>query len=138
MAAEEENPALTRNGLVVISVFVFAVCGSAWLASAWMGLLTVYPMELKENLIITNVKFVPGYVELTVRNDHQNSTLTEVWVGQPPRPERAPYRVIMNMPVPANGQISFSISYTWLSGATYQIKLITQEGSSFIQNAVAP
>jgi len=139
-----------RNVVVVIVVVLaFALTGLAFLLSAWMGALSIAITPI-EDLKITDVQFSKGFLTVTVKNtgdtryDWEVVTVTEVMV----QPERdlhdsnqtvTPYKVPMNIPVRIGEEHSISVSYDWISGEAYQVRLGSARGNYWLfRYAVAP
>jgi hypothetical protein len=119
---------------VVAIVAVLVVAGLALLTLAWMSPLTV-PIMAYEDLSITDVQFDEGYLAITVKNlSTYATTISEVMVNQTSTPHTVP----VCEPISADGQVSIEISFRWVSGYTYRVRLMTARGNCFFHNAVAP
>jgi hypothetical protein len=93
-----------------------------------------------EEICVTDVQFETGYLTLTVSSEDGVSTeITEVVIRNLNHPLAVPeFKAIANELVPAGEQISISISYEWISGDKYQIRLTSSRGNQFIEKAAAP
>jgi len=120
---------------VVASIILIAVTVAVSIAvAAWMGALTVGFMGTEE-LKITNMKF-EGTTTKTmtvVANNTGTSpvTINEVWVNG----QKQTYTA---QTVPANTGVEAQVTYTWVAGNNYQMKLISSKGNAFMYTAVAP
>jgi hypothetical protein len=130
----------TRNvAVVIVVVLAFAAIGLAVLLSAWMGAVAPAAPMATEELRITDVQFGTGYLTLTVRNTGGSIPveISEVTVDDLNQTV-PPQTVSVNQQIPVGEQRSISVSCEWISGAVYQIRLITVRGNPFIDYAVAP
>jgi hypothetical protein len=138
---DEERIVLTKKGTVFFIAFALAIVGLALLVSAWMNALTltVAPPMGEEILRVTGLQFETGYLNLTVKNTvARNVEIRQVAIENMDRPEVPEFKAIAYELVPAGEQISFSISYEWISGDTYQVRLTNSQGNLFLWTAVAP
>jgi hypothetical protein len=138
---DEERIVLTKKGTVFFIAFALAIVGLALLVSAWMNALTltVAPPMGEEILRVTGLQFETGYLNLTVKNTGaRNVEIRQVAIENMDRPEVPEFKAIAYELVPAGEQISFSISYEWISGDTYQVRLTNSQGNLFLWTAVAP
>ena len=139
----------TRKVIVVIAVLaVFAVAGIV-LTAAWMGAFSI-GITPAEDLRITDVQLSKGFLRVTVKNagdtryDWDVVTVTEVMV-QPERDWHDPNQVVtpcevsMRIPVHIGEQALISVSYDWVSGEAYQIRVTSSHGNTWLlRYAVAP
>ena len=58
-------------------------------------------------------------------------TINEFWVNG----QKQAYNA---QTLPANTGVEATVTYTWIAGYNYQIKLITSKGNTFMYTAVAP
>ena len=129
---------------VVASIILIAVTVAVSIAvAAWMGALSVGFMQT-EQLSITGVQFITGGTNLNVTVSNTGTTavkIDQVWVNGAQR--TATYELsngtdITDSTVPANAKgVIIAITASWTSGDSYQIKLVSSKGTSFLYNAVA-
>ena len=129
---------------VVASIILIAVTVAVSIAvAAWMGALSVGFMQT-EQLSITSVQFLPGGTSLNATVSNTGTTavkIDQVWVNGLQR--TATYELsngtdITDSTVPANAKgVIIQIACNWSSGDSYQIKLVSSKGTSFLYNAVA-
>jgi flagellin-like protein len=120
---------------VVASIILIAVTVAVSIAvAAWMGALTVGFMGTEE-LKITNMKFEGTTTKtiVIVANNTGTSpvTINEFWVNGVKQTYTA-------QTAAANTGVEATVTYTWVAGSNYQIKLISSKGNSFMYTAVAP
>jgi flagellin-like protein len=118
---------------VVASIILIAVTVAVSIAvAAWMGALTFNFMATEE-VKITNVAFVGSgaTVNVTMLNTGTTSvTLSEIWIGS--------NKTLVTDLIPANGNLTKPIAFTWINGYNYQIKVMTMKGNQYYYNAIAP
>ena len=119
---------------VVASIILIAVTVAVSIAvAAWMGALTIGFMGTEE-VRITNVEFLDStQAQVTAKNTGSiDVTLTEAYVG--------------NNAVTASGltvitpgqEIDVIVDGTYVSGTSYQFKLVSSKGNPFVYTATAP
>ena len=119
---------------VVASIILIAVTVAVSIAvAAWMGALTVGFMKTEE-LKITSVQFTGTNVIISVRNQGTDGvTISEVSInGQTYTATYDPSQTLS-----ANGHATITVTYNWALGNSYQVKLSTAKGNSFMYTAVA-
>ncbi len=127
--AIDRRPAI----VMVIALTVLAFTGIL-LTLAWMSPLTVSPMA-NEDLRVTDVQFDEDYLTLTVKNSGVSAaTINEAMVNQ----SSTQHTVPLHEPIAAGKQISIRVRFSWVSGCTYRVGLVTARGNSFFHFAVAP
>jgi flagellin-like protein len=125
---------------VVASIILIAVTVAVSIAvAAWMGALSVGFMQT-EQLSITNAVWTTGQVALHVRNTGatdiivlQNALVNGVSQSAAGTNLNANGDTI----VAKNTEDDIIVTFDWVAGETYQIKLISQKGTNFVYNAVA-
>jgi flagellin-like protein len=127
---------------VVASIILIAVTVAVSIAvAAWMGALSVGFMQT-EQLSITSVRFLPSnLINVTLSNTGTTDVkIDQVWVNaiQKDMTAEVTYSWGTNPTVAANAKgVSIQIAHTWQSGDTYQVKLVSAKGTSFLYTAVA-
>jgi flagellin-like protein len=127
---------------VVASIILIAVTVAVSIAvAAWMGALSVGFMQT-EQLSITSVRFLTGNaINVTLSNTGTTDVkIDQVWVNTDQQTSGVTYSDVFGTgsTVPGNAKgVSLEITYTWVSGNTYQIKLVSAKGTSFLYTAVA-
>jgi flagellin-like protein len=132
---------------VVASIILIAVTVAVSIAvAAWMGALSVGFMQT-EQLSITSVRFLDDVDGKTINVTLSNTGTTavkidQVWVNAAQKDlatEVAYSDAFVDPPtLPGNAKgASIQITETWNSGDTYQVKLVSAKGTSFLYTAVA-
>jgi flagellin-like protein len=126
---------------VVASIILIAVTVAVSIAvAAWMGALSVGFMQT-EQLSITSVRFLSGNaINVTLSNTGTTDVkIDQVWVNTQQMTTGVTYgNFTGTSTLPANVKgASIEITYPWVSGDTYQIKLVSAKGTSFLYTAVA-
>jgi flagellin-like protein len=130
---------------VVASIILIAVTVAVSIAvAAWMGALSVGFMGT-EQLSITSVQFITGGASINVTVSNTGTTnvkIDQVWVNNAQQTaynfEHAGGADITDATVPANEKgVIIAVTTAWVSGNTYQVKLVSSKGTSFLYNAVA-
>jgi flagellin-like protein len=122
---------------VVASIILIAVTVAVSIAvAAWMGALTFNFMATEQGQI-WNLQFTagaPGTVLVTFNNTGTTPiTLNQAWVNGVQQTVGAlPYTVT------ANNGTQITISMTIISGASYEVKLTSSKGNTFLRTGVAP
>jgi len=125
------------GGYAAVIVVVLVSLGSALLIG-WTSAPTISTTP-PENLVMTDMQFETGYLTLSVNTKNGASTeITEVMIRNLSHPAVPEFKIVAYEFVPADEQVSFSISYDWASGDAYQIRLTSSRGYEFIEKAVAP
>jgi flagellin-like protein len=119
---------------VVASIILIAVTVAVSIAvAAWMGALTIGFMGTEE-VRITNVEFLSDtQAQVTAKNTGSiDVTLTEAYVGNNAA-------TASNLTVITPGQeIDVVVDGTYVSGTSYQFKLVSSKGNPFVYTATAP
>jgi flagellin-like protein len=129
---------------VVASIILIAVTVAVSIAvGVWMFGLSGSFMGGAEQLKITNVVF--GKNTTTTSQDHFNITLAnsgtasvtvnEIWVGN------TKYYGIPTNPavsVPANNQTTVTVTFTWVAGSSYEVKVVSSRGNTVSYPTTAP
>jgi archaeal type IV pilus assembly protein PilA len=117
---------------VVASIILIAVTVAVSIAvAAWMGALTVGFMATEE-VKITNMMFPVGHVQVVANNTGTTPvTINEVWIN-------GVKQTYTPQTLAANTGAVVDVSFTWVAGSNYQIKLISAKGNSFLYTAYAP
>jgi hypothetical protein len=85
-----------------------------------------------EELKITNMMFPSGHVQVVANNTGTTPvTINEVWVN-------GVKQTYTPQTLAANTGAVVDVSFTWVAGSNYQIKLISAKGNSFLYTAFAP
>jgi flagellin-like protein len=126
---------------VVASIILIAVTVAVSIAvAAWMGALTFNFMGT-EQISITYAHFDAGANQTMLTVNVTNSGSSAVIInsatvnGVATPITSAPVTVPGNTPTWA---INMTLTTAWVNGYTYNIKLSSQKGSSFVYTAVAP
>jgi flagellin-like protein len=119
---------------VVASIILIAVTVAVSIAvAAWMGALTIGFMGTEE-VRITNVEFLSDtQAQVTAKNTGSiDVTLTEAYVGNNAA-------TASNLTVITPGQeIDVIVDGQYVSGTSYQFKLVSSKGNPFVYTATAP
>ena len=119
---------------VVASIILIAVTVAVSIAvAAWMGALTIGFMGTEE-VRITNVEFLSAsQAQVTAKNTGSiDVTLTEAYVGNNAA-------TASNLTVITPGQeIDVIVDGQYVSGTSYQFKLVSSKGNPFVYTATAP
>jgi len=127
---------------VVASIILIAVTVAVSIAvAAWMGALTFTFMGTEE-LRVTNVGFnsnVTKSIMITVNNTGTTPvTINEAWVNGAKQTSGVTFSEIGGT-VSGNKGMTITISpYDWVTGANYQIRLVSSKGNQFTYPASAP
>jgi archaeal type IV pilus assembly protein PilA len=130
---------------VVASIILVAVTVAVSIAVAvWMGALSTGFMQT-EQLTITSVQFrtgTPEYINVTASNTGTTGVkIEQVWVNGVQK--TATYALsdgtaISDATVPANAKgVTIQVTQDWDIGNSYQIKLVSAKGTTFLYVAVA-
>lgn len=130
---------------VVASIILIAVTVAVSIAVAvWMGGMTTGFMET-EQVEVRTVSFPEDdNVTVSIRNSGATAvTIQEVWINNVDQTDIAlnvtGTDVHLPITIGANKQVSITIDpYAWTAGNTYQIKVVTSGGNTFMKNAVPP
>ena len=128
---------------VVASIILIAVTVAVSIAvAAWMGALTFNFMATEQGQI-TNLDFTGGaHIYVTFNNTGTTPiTINEVWVNNIKQTSGVSW--VMDgggtaMPVSGNHGGICTITYTVISGAQYEVKLVSSKGNTFIRTQTAP
>jgi len=119
---------------VVAAIILIAVTVAVSIAvAAWMGALTFTFMGTEE-LKITNVEFLSeNHVNITLQNTGTSPiTVNEIYISG------STNLLSSSITLPANSQQEVQVNYSWQSGYSYQIKVVTSKGNQFYYTATAP
>jgi len=119
---------------VVAAIILIAVTVAVSIAvAAWMGALTFTFMGTEE-LKITNVEFLSGnHVNITLQNTGTSPiTVNEIYISG------STNLLPSSITLPANSPQEVQVDYSWQSGYSYQIKVVTSKGNQFYYTATAP
>jgi flagellin-like protein len=126
---------------VVASIILIAVTVAVSIAvAAWMGALT-FSFTATEQVNITNMTFqtgTPGSILIIANNTGTTAvTMNEVWVnnGKILTANTAP-----NLPqsILANAGLALNITTSVTNGFSYQVKIVSSKGNTFLYTATAP
>jgi len=126
---------------VVASIILIAVTVAVSIAvAAWMGALT-FSFTATEQINITNMTFqtgTPGSILIIANNTGTTAvTMNEVWVnnGKILTANTAP-----NLPqsILANAGLALNITTSVTNGFSYQVKIVSSKGNTFLYTATAP
>ncbi len=127
---------------VVASIILIAVTVAVSIAvAAWMGALSVGFMQT-EHLQLTNADFsAAGSIRLSVRNtgtiDIVVDTATVNGATSGVAMQNATSGAALTA-IPKNSNGVIVVTYPWVAGESYQIRLLSTKGTWFPYNAVAP
>jgi flagellin-like protein len=128
---------------VVASIILIAVTVAVSIAvAAWMGALT-FSFTATEQVNITNMNFdvTNRRIVVTANNTGTTSvTINEAWVNSV-KQTSVTDDLLANLPVTisANQGKVFNITLTSMSqGYSYQVKLVSSKGNTFLYTATAP
>jgi flagellin-like protein len=119
---------------VVASIILIAVTVAVSIAvAAWMGALTIGFMGTEE-VRITNVEFLSDtQAQVTAKNTGSiDVTLTEAYVGN-----NAATASGLTVITPGQ-EIDVIVDGQYVSGTSYQFKLVSSKGNPFVYTATAP
>jgi flagellin-like protein len=119
---------------VVASIILIAVTVAVSIAvAAWMGALTIGFMGTEE-VRITNVEFLSAsQAQVTAKNTGSiDVTLTEAYVGN-----NAANATGLTVITPGQ-EIDVIVDGQYVSGTSYQFKLVSSKGNPFVYTATAP
>ena len=119
---------------VVASIILIAVTVAVSIAvAAWMGALTIGFMGTEE-VRITNVEFLSDtQAQVTAKNTGSiDVTLTEAYVGN-----NAANATGLTVITPGQ-EIDVIVDGQYVSGTSYQFKLVSSKGNPFVYTATAP
>jgi flagellin-like protein len=133
---------------VVASIILIAVTVAVSIAvAAWMGALT-FSFTATEQVNITNMTFTVGSATtghiLIVANNTGTSavTINEAWVNNIKQSSIVvtPASTTGGLPasIPANTGLVLNITINVVNGYSYQVKLITAKGNTFLYTGSAP
>jgi len=127
-----------RHAALVI-IAVLAVVGAALLLSVCLNPVNVGSSWDKiGSLTVTDVQFSAGNLIITaINNGKVPVTVIEVLVNNMNQTS-TPITVPVNELISVNEQGSVSISYDWISGSTYYVRLVSSKGTIFPIYADAP
>jgi flagellin-like protein len=128
---------------VVASIILIAVTVAVSIAvAAWMGALT-FSFTATEQINITNMTFqvgdaTTGSIQIIANNTGTTAvTINEAWVnnGKILTANTAP-----NLPqsILANSGLALNITTSVTQGFSYQVKIISSKGNTFLYTATAP
>jgi flagellin-like protein len=122
---------------VVASIILIAVTVAVSIAvAAWMGALSIGFMET-EQLSITKATFSDGLVTLTVRNTGTaDVTINDATINGDPAPIANPTEGGAYT-VGSNTSPDIELTFAWVAGDNYQVRLMSTKGNYFVYNAVA-
>ena len=119
---------------VVAAIILIAVTVAVSIAvAAWMGALTFTFMGTEE-LKITNVEFLSGnHVNITLQNTGTSPiTVNEIYISG------STNLLSSSITLSANSRQEVQVDYSWQSGYSYEIKVVTSKGNQFYYTATAP
>ena len=120
---------------VVASIILIAVTVAVSIAvAAWMGALTFTFMGT-EQVKVTDLEFVTGtpkVLRVRVQNTGTSPvTINQAWVN-------GAQQTITAFSVPANSEYLLNMTYTWVNGYNYEVKLVSSQGNAFLRTETAP
>ncbi|RLI40916.1 hypothetical protein DRO59_08255 [Candidatus Bathyarchaeota archaeon] len=125
---------------VIAAIILVAVTVAVSIAvAAWMGALT-FTFTATEQLQITDIEFVedtPNYINVTVLNTGTSPvTISQAWVnGQSVAIANSDKTIEANTDL----EIKLTDTYAnWTYGNTYEVKLISSKGNTFLRTEIAP
>jgi archaeal type IV pilus assembly protein PilA len=127
---------------VVASIILIAVTVAVSIAvAAWMGGMSIGFMQT-EQLTITNAQFVNSgaNITLSVRNSGSSDvTINTATVngGATATMYDSTGAVNTSIIIGKNTATTITVSAAWVSGNSYQIKLVSSKGTNFLYTAVA-
>ena len=118
---------------VVASIILIAVTVAVSIAvAAWMGALT-FTFMATEQVKITDLEFAADNV-LRVRAQNTGTspvTISQAWVN-------GVQKTITSFTIPANSEYLLNMTYTWINGNNYEVKLVSSQGNTFLRPETAP
>ena len=125
---------------VVASIILIAVTVAVSIAvAAWMGALT-FTFTATEQLQITDIEFVEdttNYINVTVLNTGTSPvTISQAWVNG-----HSVTIANSDKTIEANTNLEIKLTGTpanWASGNTYEVKLLSSKGNTFLRTETAP
>ena len=126
---------------VVASIILIAVTVAVSIAvGVWMFGLTGSFMAGAEQLKVTNVIFGSGaasqdHFNITMANTGTSPlTVSEIWVGNVQR-----WGITeSDLTIAANSQNTTKVTFSWTSGYSYEIKVVTTKGNTVTYPVSAP
>ena len=133
----------SRKVTAIIVVALASVVSVLFVAS-WLGALTISIM-MTEELSMTDAQFGEGYLTITVKNIGESIwvEISEIRVTELNQTyyHQLTDRMVnatVNERLPSGEHAIIIVCNEWVSGYTYEIRLMTSRGNPFIQYAVAP
>ena len=133
----------SRKVTAIIVVALASVVSVLFVAS-WLGELTISIM-MTEELSMTDAQFGEGYLTITVKNIGESIwvEISEIRVTELNQTyyHQLTDRMVnatVNERLPSGEHAIIIVCNEWVSGYTYEIRLMTSRGNPFIQYAVAP
>jgi flagellin-like protein len=119
---------------VVASIILIAVTVAVSIAvAAWMGALTVGFMGTEE-LKITGVTFPSaGNCAIAMQNTGTGPlTITEIHIAN------GANLLTSSVTIQSNANTTQTVSFAWVNGNNYAVKVLTSKGNTFMYTAYAP
>jgi len=122
---------------VVAAIILIAVTVAVSIAvAAWMGALTFTFMKTEE-VKLTDLYFSTGTIRVTVMNTGTSPvTIKEAWVNGIDSCNAS--STINSFTVSGNSQYLLNLTYTWIDGYKYDVKLVSSQGNTFLRTENAP
>jgi flagellin-like protein len=122
---------------VVASIILIAVTVAVSIAvAAWMGALTIGFMGTEE-VKITNVAYAnvtSETITVTLLNTGAGEvTINEIRVGSGDNLYTGDPFVLS-----PNAEVSQTVDFTWATGTSYMVKVISSKGNTFVHTSTAP
>jgi flagellin-like protein len=130
---------------VVASIILIAVTVAVSIAvAAWMGALT-FSFTATEQINITNMNFqvgtaATGSIQIVANNTGTTAvTINEAWVNNVKQTNIATVPAGgLPAPIAANQGLVMNITTSVTQGFSYQVKIISSKGNTFLYTATAP
>jgi len=133
----------SRKVTAIIVVALASVVSVLFVAS-WLGALTISIM-MTEELSMTDAQFGEGYLTIIVKNigesiwvEISEIRVTELKQNYHHKLTDRMVNATVNERLPSGEHAIIIVCNEWVSGYTYEIRLMTSRGNPFIKYAVAP
>ena len=124
---------------VVASIILIAVTVAVSIAvAAWMGALT-FTFMATEQVQITNIAFGATSIGVTVNNTGTSPvTINEAWVNNVKQGTFVLPATGLPASIAANSGLVVNMTIAVTQGYSYQVKLVSAKGNTFLYTATAP
>ena len=125
-----------KIGIAVIITFIALIVTSSILVSAYMNSLTIGPFLVAKDLTITNVVFTAGNsttgsISLTASNTETRNMSITIAIVKVNGVRQSNWSAADSATIPAGGSDTITITTEVATGNTYNVKLLTIEGTMY-------